>query len=190
MVESFFSQTAILVLVLVGMFPYRMILAEKPNMILIMADDLGYGDLSCYGNEAYKTPRLDQMAAEGLRFTDFHSSGPVCSPTRAGLLTGRYQQRSGIPGVINASFKENRHHGLHASEITFPELIQDAGYQTAMFGKWHLGYRERFNPMHHGFQTFRGYVSGNIDYHSHIDRMGVFDWWNGTHLEDEKGYST
>jgi len=164
--------------------------ADRPNMILIMADDLGYGDLSCYGNRAFQTPHLDAMAAEGLRFTDFHSSGPVCSPTRAGLMTGRYQQRAGVPGVINAAFKANRHHGLHTSEITFPELIQDVGYKTAMFGKWHLGYREKFNPVYHGFQRFRGYISGNIDYHAHIDRMGVFDWWNGNRLEDETGYST
>ncbi|MEC7201192.1 MAG: sulfatase-like hydrolase/transferase, partial [Verrucomicrobiota bacterium] len=79
-------------------------MANQPNLIVILADDLGYGDLSCYGNQRFETPSLDQMASEGMRFTDFHSSGPVCSPTRAGLLTGRYQQRSGIPGVINAAF--------------------------------------------------------------------------------------
>ncbi|MBT5927588.1 MAG: sulfatase-like hydrolase/transferase [Verrucomicrobia bacterium] len=190
-VNYFFTRAVICILsILLSVFADGIAMAEKPNMILIMADDLGYGDLSCYGNEAFETPRLDQMATEGLRFTDFHSSGPVCSPTRAGLMTGRYQQRSGIPGVIYASFEANRHHGLFPSEITFPELVQQAGYQTAMFGKWHLGYREKFNPIHHGFQKFRGYVSGNIDYHSHIDRMGVFDWWNGDRLENEKGYST
>ena len=163
---------------------------DKPNVIVIMADDLGYGDLSCFGNKVFDTPNLDRMAAEGLRFTDFHSSGPVCSPTRAGLLTGRYQQRSGIPGVIYAAFDSNRHHGLDPAEITFPELIKDAGYQTGMFGKWHLGYQKRYNPSLHGFQTFRGYVSGNVDYHSHYDRMGVLDWWNGDQVEDEKGYTT
>ena len=164
--------------------------AVRPNLILILADDLGYGDLSCYGNQAFTTPMLDRMAAEGLRFTDFHSSGPVCSPTRAGLMTGRYQQRSGIPGVVNADFKANRHHGLYPAEVTMPELMLDAGYRTAMFGKWHLGYRKKFNPVHHGFEIFRGYVSGNIDYHSHVDRMGVFDWWNANQLENEEGYST
>jgi arylsulfatase A-like enzyme len=164
--------------------------AVPTNLILIMADDMGYGDLSCYGNKAYQTPHLDRMAAEGMRFTDFHSSGPVCSPTRAGLMTGRYQQRSGIPGVINAAFGINRHHGLQHAEVTLPEVLREAGYRTAIFGKWHLGYREKFNPVHQGFETFRGYVSGNIDYHSHIDRMGVFDWWNNNVLEDETGYST
>lgn len=171
-------------------FAFVKIQATPTNFILIMADDMGYGDLSCYGNKAYQTPYLDLMAAEGLRFTDFHSSGPVCSPTRAGLMTGRYQQRSGIPGVINAAFNANRHHGLQHSEVTLPELLREKGYRTAMFGKWHLGYREKFNPVHQGFEKFRGYVSGNIDYHSHIDRMGVFDWWNNNVLEDETGYST
>lgn len=185
-----FHTIAFVLLSLVYSFTVNSTTAQKPNLILIMADDLGYGDLSCYGNKTFETPHLDNMATEGLRFTDFHSSGPVCSPTRAGLLTGRYQQRSGVPGVIYAAFDSNRHHGLNPSEITFPELIREAGYQTGMFGKWHLGYRKQFNPTLHGFQTFRGYVSGNIDYHSHFDRMGVLDWWNGTKVENEDGYST
>ncbi|MFQ5731144.1 MAG: sulfatase-like hydrolase/transferase [Planctomycetaceae bacterium] len=162
----------------------------RPNIVLIMADDMGYGDASCYGNTAYKTPHIDRLAAGGMRFTDFHSSGPVCSPTRAGLLTGRYQQRAGIPGVINADPKVNRHHGLHPKETTFAELLKPAGYATGIFGKWHLGYRKRFNPVHHGFNRFRGYVSGNVDYISHVDRMGVADWWDGDKLITEKGYST
>lgn len=127
---------------------------DKPNVILIMADDLGYGDLSCFGNKVFDTPCLDRMAAEGLRFSDFHSSGPVCSPTRAGLLTGRYQQRSGIPGVIYAAFDSNRHHGLDPAEITFPKLIKGAGYQTGMFGKWHLGYKKNSTRHCMGFRLF------------------------------------
>jgi len=164
----------------------------KPNFVIIMADDLGYGDLSCYGNTRFKTPHLDRMAAEGLRFTDFHSSGNVCSPTRAGLMTGRYQQRAGIGGVINADPKvAAHHHGLYPEkEITLPELMKKAGYATAMFGKWHLGYTRPFNPVHHGFDRFIGYVSGNIDYISHYDRMGVYDWWNGLELIEEEGYCT
>ena len=185
-----FLATVLLLFFLFCFYPWQMIAAEKPNLILIMADDLGYGDLSCYGNKKFDTPYLDKMAEEGLRFADFHSSGPVCSPTRAGLLTGRYQQRSGVPGVIYAAFDSNRHHGLNPSEITFPELIRHAGYQTGMYGKWHLGYQKKYNPTLHGFQVFRGYVSGNIDYHSHYDRMGVLDWWNGDQVENEKGYST
>ena len=165
-------------------------LPKRPNLVVIMADDMGYGDASCYGNSVFRTPHLDRLAAEGLLFTDFHSSGSVCSPTRAGLLTGRYQQRAGIPGVINADPKVNRHHGLMSNEVTFAELLREAGYRTGIFGKWHLGYRRRFNPLHHGFDTFRGYVSGNIDYLSHVDRMGIEDWWQGDQLRPEKGYST
>ncbi len=164
--------------------------ASVPNIVLILADDLGYGDLSCYGGTAFRTPHLDALADQGMRLVDFHSSGPVCSPTRAGLVTGRYQQRAGVPGVIFADPKQNRHHGLHTEEVTFAELLQEAGYATAVFGKWHLGYQKRFNPTHHGFDRFRGYTSGNVDYISHYDRMGIYDWWEGLETIEEEGYTT
>ncbi len=163
---------------------------RKPNLVVIMADDLGYGELSCYGNHNYKTPHLDALARAGVRFTDYHSNGAVCSPTRAALLTGRYQQRAGVGGVIYAGFDQNRNHGLHQSETTFAEPLGGAGYQNGCFGKWHLGYEKKFNPVHHGFNRFRGYVSGNIDYQSHFDRVGVYDWWEGLEHLREKGYST
>ena len=162
----------------------------RPNFVIIMADDMGYGDAGCYGKPAQETPNIDALARAGLRFTDFHSSGAVCSPTRAGLLTGRYQQRAGIPGVILAGADQNRHHGLHPKEVTFAELLKEAGYATGIVGKWHLGYEKQFNPLRHGFDRFRGYVSGNIDYHSHLDRTGVMDWWDGLEVRDEPGYST
>ena len=105
---------------------------QRPNFVIIMADDLGYGDLSCYGNEQFETPHLDALAASGMRFTDFHSSGAVCSPTRAGLVTGRYQQRAGIPGVVFADPARPEHkHGLQAVENTVGELLGGAGYQVA-----------------------------------------------------------
>lgn len=162
--------------------------AQKPNIIIIMADDLGYGDISCYGNEYINTPNLDQMAAEGIKFTDFHSNGPVCSPTRAALLTGKYQQRVGIDGVITA--KHDRDHGLATSEKTFAESMKEAGYVTGMFGKWHIGYKKELNPIRQGFDEYIGYVAGNVDYHSHIDQAGYEDWWNGDVKKNEKGYST
>ncbi|WP_430933485.1 sulfatase [Saccharicrinis sp. 156] len=161
---------------------------EQPNIIIIMADDLGYGDLSCYGNKYINTPNLDKMAHEGIRFTDFHSNGPVCSPTRAALLTGKYQQRVGIDGVVTA--KHHRHHGLATSEKTFAESFKEAGYVTGMFGKWHVGYQTKFNPVHQGFDEYIGYVSGNVDYHSHIDQEGYEDWWYDDTLKKESGYST
>ena len=153
-----------------------------------MADDLGYGDVGCYGSRRNQTPQIDALARDGMRFTDFHSSGTVCSPTRAGLLTGRYQQRSGIPAVITAA--NHRDVGLPLEEITFAERLKQAGYGTAMFGKWHLGYQRRFNPVHQGFEQFRGYVSGNVDYVSHFDQTGIADWWDGDKLVPEQGYST
>ena len=160
-----------------------------PNFIIILADDLGYGDISPYGGWI-QTPHLDRMAQEGMRFTDFHSNGAVCSPTRAGLLTGRYPHRAGIPGVVYADPKRNRHHGLQLHEPTFAKSLKASGYNTAMYGKWHLGYQPRYNPIHHGFDEFRGYVSGNVDFFSHVDQAGFFDWWNGDTLEQEPGYVT
>ena len=163
---------------------------DRPNFVIIMADDMGYGDSSVYDGWI-KTPQMERMAAEGLKFTDFHSSGTVCSPTRAGLLTGRYQQRAGVPRVINADPKNRAHYvGLQHSEITFAELLKKAGYTTAMFGKWHLGYDVKYNPMNQGFDRFRGFVSGNIDYISHYDRMTTYDWWEGKEQIKEEGYLT
>ncbi|BCX47543.1 N-acetylgalactosamine-6-sulfatase [Haloferula helveola] len=164
---------------------------RPPNFVIILADDMGYGDAGCYGSKALKTPHLDRMAERGLRFTDFHSSGNVCSPTRAGLVTGRYQYRSGVDGVVNADPKVPAHHsGLQRSEHTFAESLKAKGYQVGLMGKWHLGYDKKYNPTHHGFDRFRGFVSGNIDYHSHYDRMGVYDWWDGLEQVKEEGYST
>ncbi len=172
-------------------FTNASIAADRPNFIIIMADDLGYSDLSCYGNKTYKTPQLDKMAAEGLKFLDFHSSGTVCSPTRAGLMTGRYQQRAGIPAVIVADPKRPTHpHGLQNAENTLPELLKTAGYTTGIFGKWHLGYYLPYNPTHHGFDQFAGYISGNVDFFSHIDQAGRFDWWHDRKPTREKGYTT
>ncbi|WP_298866860.1 sulfatase [uncultured Gimesia sp.] len=163
----------------------------RPNIVLIMADDLGYGDLSCYGSTQCDTPQLDRLASRGMRFTDFHFSGTVCSPTRAGLLTGRYQQRAGIDGVVYADPKRNRHHGLQKNEITLAQSMQAAGYRTGMFGKWHLGYQKQYNPTFRGFEQFVGYVSGNVDYFAHLDGTGVFDWWHNANLNRaEQGYVT
>ena len=160
----------------------------KPNFILIMADDLGYGDLQCYGHESIRTPHLDRMAREGIRFTNFHSNGAVCSPTRAALMTGRYQQRAGVQGVITAA--NHRDTGMALSEVTFAEVLKSNGYTTGMFGKWHLGYPDAFNPVHQGFDEFVGFVSGNVDYHSHVDQAMHLDWWQKDKIEDEPGYLT
>lgn len=163
-------------------------LSIKPNIVLIMADDLGYGDLSCYGSEVINTPNIDNLAAQGIKFTDYHSNGPVCSPTRAALMTGKYQQRTGVEGVITAA--NHRDVGLSLDEITIAEELKNAGYVCGMFGKWHLGYSKAFNPSLQGFDKFKGFVSGNIDYHSYVDQEGYYDWWSDTTIIKEKGYTT
>jgi arylsulfatase A len=161
---------------------------QKPNIILIMADDLGYGDVGCYGNTWINTPNIDALAKGGMKFTDYHANGPICSPTRAALLTGRYQQRAGIEGVVSAA--NHRHAGMALEQITFAELLRQSGYRTAIFGKWHVGYSPEFNPVKQGFDEFRGYVSGNVDYQSHIDQAGYEDWWEQGKLVPENGYVT
>lgn len=160
----------------------------SPNIVLIMADDLGYGGISCYGNTNIHTPNLDLLASKGIKFTDFHSNGAVCSPTRAALMTGKYQQRTGVSGVITA--KSHRDVGLHLDEITIAEELKLYDYNCGMFGKWHLGYDKAYNPTLQGFDDFVGFVSGNIDFHAHIDQEGYLDWWQGTEIKDEEGYTT
>ncbi|MFI3258574.1 MAG: sulfatase [Rikenellaceae bacterium] len=162
--------------------------AERPNIVLIMADDLGYSDLSCYGNDYVNTPNIDRMAAEGVCLTDYHTNGSVSSPTRAALMTGRYQQRCGITMVVSAA--NHRDVGLADEELTLAEAFKQCGYTTAIYGKWHLGYQPNFNPVNQGFDHFEGYVAGNVDYHSHLDLVNIHDWWCGTEQLREVGYTT
>ncbi|MDH7481666.1 MAG: sulfatase-like hydrolase/transferase [Armatimonadota bacterium] len=132
--------------------------AERlPNFIVILADDLGYNDLSCYGSELIRTPRLDRMAAEGMRFTDFHTSAPVCTPTRASLMTGCYPLRVGLPAVINYHSKI----GISSDETTIAELLKSRGYATACIGKWHLGWQKQFLPTRHSFDYYFGLPYSN-----------------------------
>nr|WKN37277.1 sulfatase-like hydrolase/transferase [Tunicatimonas sp. TK19036] len=161
---------------------------SKPNVVLIMADDLGYADLSSYGSTSIQTPHIDQLARQGMKLTNYHSNGVVCSPTRASLMTGLYPQEVGIEGVITA--KSHRDTGMSPDQYTLAELFKAAGYRTALFGKWHLGYKPALGPVVQGFDVFRGFVSGNIDYQSHIDQEGYADWWKGKELHPEKGYLT
>lgn len=163
--------------------------STKPNFVLIVADDLGYGDIGCYGNKINRTPNLDRMALEGMRFTDFHSNGPMCSPTRAALLTGKYQNRFGLAFESALSAKVHTDTGLPLEEVTIPEALKKAGYRTGLFGKWHLGYKLPYLPTQHGFDEFRGLLTGDGDHHSHISRSGTEDWWHNEEIEMEHGYS-
>ncbi len=161
---------------------------NPPNFILIMADDLGYGDLGCYGSTDQATPRIDELAAGGIKFLDYHSNGAVCSPTRAALMTGCYQQRTGIEGVVTAA--NHRVGGLAVDQYTLADMARDQGYVTGLFGKWHLGYDTLHFPVKNGFDEFTGFVSGNVDYITHIDQTGIYDWWESTDSIYEPGYLT
>jgi arylsulfatase A-like enzyme len=130
---------------------------RKPNFIIILADDLGYGDLSCYGSQTIRTPHLDRMAREGMRFTSFYSGAPFCSPSRASLLTGRYPIRAGVPNVLFPDEKT----GLPPEEITLAELLKPLGYATECIGKWHLGSEAPFRAHRHGFDSFYGLPYSN-----------------------------
>ncbi|MDG2219843.1 MAG: sulfatase-like hydrolase/transferase [Rubripirellula sp.] len=154
---------------------------ERPNIIVVLADDLGYGDTSVYDGWV-QTPNLQRMADEGLTFTDFHTNSSVCSPTRAAFLTGRYQQRVGIVDVIARHLDTPP---LDPSQRTIARVLKDRGYQTALFGKWHLGMQSSSNPVHFGFNEFRGYLDGYIDYHNHARH-----WHHNLEIEPQPGYST
>jgi arylsulfatase len=130
---------------------------KSPNVVLILMDDLGYGDLSCYGALQYKTPNLDQMAKQGIRFTNFLAPSAVCSASRAGLLTGCYPNRIGISGALFPDSKK----GLNPEETTIAELFKQKGYSTAIFGKWHLGHLKEFLPLQQGFDEYFGLPYSN-----------------------------
>lgn len=133
---------------------------KKPNFIVILADDLGYGDLNCYGHPTIRTPNLDQMAAEGMRFTQCYSGAAVCSPSRAALLTGRIPARTGVYGK-GSVFRQNSLSGLPLKEVTIAELLKTKGYATAIVGKWHLGHLPEFLPTRQGFDYWFGLPYSN-----------------------------
>jgi len=172
-----------------------------PNIVFILADDLGYGDLGCYGNAKIDTPRLDEMARQGVRFTAHYANGPECSPTRAAFLTGRYQQWIGglecAVGTGNVGryddavrLRETNDLGLPASIPTLPSVLKDAGYSTAIFGKWHLGYEAKFAPKHHGFDESYYCIGGEMDYFHYIDLAAGYNLFrDGQPIRDE-GYFT
>ncbi len=144
---------------------------RSPNIVIVFCDDLGYGDLSCQGEQRWRTPHLDRMAAEGVRFTDFNVAQPVCSASRASLLTGCYANRIGIHGALGPHAK----HGLHGDEVTLAELCRSRGYATAIHGKWHLGHHEPFLPLNHGFDEFSGIPYSNDMWPSHPEaRKGTY----------------
>ena len=166
--------------------------SPRPNLVFLLADDLGYADLGCYGARGSSTPNLDRVAAQGLRFTDGYANSPVCSPTRFALMTGRYQYRlrGAAEEPIGGSARGRADLGLPSSHPTLPSLLRGAGYHTALIGKWHLGYAPHFGPLASGYAEFFGPLGGGIDYFSHRDRAGVHDWYEGEQEVHRSGYVT
>ena len=174
---------------------------RRPDIVFILADDLGYGDLGCYGRTDIRTPRLDQMAAEGVRLTAHYANGAECTPTRAAFLTGRYQQWIGglecAIGTGNlgryddaARLRETHDLGLPDSLPTLPALLQKSGYQTALFGKWHLGYEPRFGPLQHGFDEAFYCVGGEMDYFHFTDNADLYNLYHNGKPVERSGYFT
>ncbi len=136
--------------------------SQNPNIILVNCDDLGYGDLGCYGSELHSTPAIDRMADEGLRFTDFYMAAPVCSPSRAAMMTGCYPQRIGMEtGEEGRVLRPGESIGLSSEEVTIAEILQGAGYATKIIGKWHCGDQPEFLPTRHGFDGWYGLPYSN-----------------------------
>lgn len=136
---------------------------DRPNVIIILADDLGYADVGVFGARGFKTPNLDRMAREGIRFTDFYVAQPVCSASRAALLTGCYPNRIGIHGALGPAAR----HGIHSNEVTMAEMFKARGYATAIYGKWHLGHHPPFLPKNHGFDDYYGLPYSNDMWRHH-----------------------
>lgn len=161
---------------------------KRPNILYIMADDLGFADLSCYGRRDFETPALDRLAAGGLRFTDAYANSAVCTATRVGLITGRYQYRLPVGLEEPLAFRQNI--GLPPSHPTLPSQLAKAGYRTSLVGKWHLGSLPDFDPVKSGYQTFWGIRSGGVDYYTHATSNGQLDLWDGPTPVDQAGYLT
>ncbi|WP_203290697.1 sulfatase [Maricaulis parjimensis] len=159
---------------------------SPPNIVFIMADDLGYADLSCFGRRDYETPRIDSLAAEGVRLTSAYSNSPVCSATRTALMSGQYQYR--LPVGLEEPLA-TRNVGFPSGHVSLPSILQAAGYQTALVGKWHLGRLPDYSPLTSGYDHFWGYRNGGVDYFSHT-MGGRPDLWDGDVPVEETGYLT
>ena len=161
---------------------------NQPNFIIFLTDDQGYGDLSCMGATDFRTPNLDRMANSGVRFTDWYSNSPVCSPSRAALLTGRYPGNAGVRSILAGHRTAT---GLPPEVPTIAYALKKLGYYTAMSGKWHLGLADGSRPENHSFDDWFGFMAGCIDFYSHIfywqmnrdGRSQFHDLWeNGTEI--------
>ncbi|MBI5760568.1 MAG: sulfatase-like hydrolase/transferase [Planctomycetales bacterium] len=177
--------------------------AERPNIVFVLIDDFGYADSGPYGAKDIRTPNIDRLASEGVKFTDFYANAPVCTPTRCGFITGRWQQRVGFEWAMGFSAESFRRKGndwvpepdfhslgLPTSVPTLPKMLKAAGYATGAFGKWHLGYKDEFNPTKHGFDEYFGELLGHCDYYTHSYYDGTYALRDGLEPVKVEGYLT
>jgi arylsulfatase A-like enzyme len=162
---------------------------SRPNIIFILADDLGWGDLSCYGRPDYRTPNIDLLAVQGTKFSDAYSASAVCTPTRCGYITGRYPARFKI-GLEEPLIATNSKVGLEPNQPTVASLLKQSGYDTALIGKWHLGFRPEWGPNAHGFDEFFGILAGAGDYFLHKNGLGQPDLYENLTPVERNGYLT
>jgi len=161
---------------------------RQPNVVLIITDDVGYGDLASYGAPDVKTPHIDGLARDGVRLTDFYANGATCTPTRTGLISGRYQQRFGLEAPLGGAADQER--GLVPTGRSLPQLLKSNGYATALVGKWHLGWKADYSPSAHGFEFFFGFKSGFTDFYHHTDGAGRPDLFENDRPAEVPGYMT
>ena len=177
--------------------------ASKPNIIFVLVDDMGYADLGCYGAKDIRTPNIDRLAREGVKFTDFYANAPVCTPTRCAFITGRWQQRVGFEWAMGFTAEQFRRVGdqwveepdkhalgLPTSETSIAKMLKAAGYATGAFGKWHLGYPPQFNPTRHGFDEYFGTLLGHSDYYRYEYFDGTYELREGENAVKASGYLT
>jgi arylsulfatase A-like enzyme len=162
---------------------------QRPNVLFILADDLGYGDLSCYGRPEYKTPVLDNLAKQGMKFTDNYASAPVCTPTRTAYITGRYPHHLQV-GLQEPLGDANTQLGIPPDHPTVGSILKASGYETCLIGKWHLGNVPEFGPNRHGFDEFFGINGSSADYFTHKNNAGRFDLYENLEPSKEEGYLT
>ena len=176
---------------------------RRPNVIFVLVDDLGYADLGCTGAADVRTPHIDRLAKEGVRCTDFYANAPVCTPTRAAFLTGRWQQRVGLEWAMGFTAEQRRRQGdrwvdepdklalgLPTTEPSVARMLQGAGYATACFGKWHLGFKPEYNPTRHGFDEYFGVLLGHADFYSYNYFDGTYHLYENDKPAKAKGYLT
>lgn len=188
---SYYLKRSILILSIMLLAVYSKSQSQRPNIIYIMTDDMGYGDLSGYGRKDYKTANLDKLASQGMKFVNAYSAGPLCTPTRTAFMTGRYPARTPV-GLMEPLTTSNRDsaYGLTTDYPSIASLMKTGGYETALIGKWHLGVLPRHSPIKNGYDYFFGIKSGAADYISHKGDSRKPDLYENDELVNKEGYLT